>query len=148
MPCARSFSPKCYICIQRHISCKWYNFPFFPNKETHISFICSSIKEAYFLYIYIFIYIISYINQLIFFYAFPGQAPYTHRVQRHATLALLFAFYSWLAGRRDVIQAVLQVGEFTNTHTPTIFPSLFCFFCIYTQTTTHHSLSGWWRHTV
>ncbi|XP_045921713.1 uncharacterized protein LOC123981106 isoform X5 [Micropterus dolomieu] len=37
------------------------------------------------------------------------QAPYTHRVQRHATLALLFAFYSWLAGRHDVIQAVLPL---------------------------------------
>lgn len=36
MPCARSFSPKSYICIQRHISCKWYNFSFFSKqRNTH-----------------------------------------------------------------------------------------------------------------
>ena len=119
-------------------------FSFFSKqRNTHFFYMFIYKRSLFSLYIYIYIYYIIY-----FFYAFPRQAPYTHRVQRHATLALLFAFYSWLAGRRDVIQAVLQVGEFTNTHTPTIFPSLFCFFCIYTQTTTHHSLSGWWRHTV
>lgn len=63
-------------------------------------------KEAYFLF-YIYIYIV-YIS-INFFFTFPGQAPYTHLVQRHATLALLIAFYSWLAGRHDVIQAVLRL---------------------------------------
>lgn len=32
-----------------------------------------------------------------FFFLIPGEALYTHWVQRHAALALLFAFYSWLS---------------------------------------------------
>lgn len=119
MPCARSFSPKSYFCIQRHISCKWYNFFFQTKKHTFLLYVHLK-KEAYFLFTYIFIYIV-YKLVVFFFYTFPGQAPYTHRVQRHATLALLFAFYSWLAGRHDVIQTVLQLVSISaptlNTHT-------------------------------
>lgn len=55
------------------------------------------------------------VDLLLFFYTFffPGQAPYTHWVQRHATLALLFAFYSWLGWQAWCHPGSAAVGECT-----------------------------------
>jgi len=48
-----------FFCIQRHISCKLYNFCFFPNKHTFLLHV--HLKRSLFsLYIYMYIYIYIY----------------------------------------------------------------------------------------
>ena len=133
MPCARSFSPKCYICIQRHISCKWYNFSFFSKqRNTHFFYMFIYKRSLFSLYIYIFIYIISYINQLIFSTLFQGRHR-THTGYRGMPHlhCFLHSTVGWLAGVMSSRQCCSWwVYEHTHT-TPTFFPSLFCCFCFY-----------------
>lgn len=69
---------------------------FTPNKKN--TFVCQ--KEQHFLYIHK-VYIVLYI---LVFSSFPGQALYTLGTEACHT-CIAFAFYSWLAGRRHVIQA-------------------------------------------
>lgn len=95
----------------------------FVQTKKHTFFLYVHLKKKHIFCLYIFIYSVH--VSTFFLYTFPGQAPYTHLVQRHATLALLFAFYSWLAGRHDVIQAALQ------------WVSMSCLHHFLTQTTGH-----------
>lgn len=110
MPCARSFSPKSYICIQRHIFMQMVQFFFFfffqTKKHAFLLYVHLKKKLIFFLYIYLYI---VYVYQLNFFLHF-SRAGTVHTPGTEAChTCIAFAFYSWLAGRRDVIQAVLQL---------------------------------------
>lgn len=108
-------------------------FFFFPKKETHICFLYVYIKEeAYFLF---FIYICSIYISIHFFLHF-SRAGTVHTPGTEAChTCIAFAFYSWLAGRHNVIQAVLHLvsvctnSEHTHTHTG-IFSLTLWVFCV------------------
>lgn len=77
MLCARI-----YICIQTY-------FMQIVKKHAFFCFYMSSYKKKL-------IFFLSVCTCGFFSTPFLGQGPYTHQVQMHAVLALLFAFYSWL----------------------------------------------------
>lgn len=114
---------------------------FFPKKETHICFLYVYIKEeAYFLFFYI--YICSIYISIHFFLHF-SRAGTVHTPGTEAChTCIAFAFYSWLAGRHNVIQAVLHLvsvctnSEHTHTHRHFLPHSLSLL--RHTHTTIHH----------
>lgn len=97
---------------------------FSEERNTYLFSICLYQRRSLFsFFLYIYIYICSvYIYQFTFFYTFLGQAPYTHRVQRHATLALLLhSTVGWLAGIMSSRQCCIRwvSAPTLNTHTHT-----------------------------
>lgn len=82
------------------VSYRKVTFAFRNTFHANSTMFYSKQKEQHFLYIHK-VYIVLYI---LVFSSFPGQALYTLGTEACHT-CIAFAFYSWLAGRRHVIQA-------------------------------------------
>lgn len=117
-----------------HANGTTFFFFFSEERNTYLFSICLYQRRSLFsFFIHIYIYVV-YIYQFTFFYTFLGQAPYTHRVQRHATLALLLhSTVGWLAGIMSSRQCCIWwvSAPTLNTHTHTgIFSLTLWVFCV------------------
>lgn len=123
MLCARR-----YFCIQRHSHAnRTFFFFFFSSKQRNTYFFNVHLKKTSLFFslcaCVFFCVCVSVCVLLIFFSALfiPGEALYTHWVQRHAALALLFAFYSWLSW-----QAWCHLGSGTAGKCISSSPPVWC----------------------
>lgn len=122
-----------------HANGTTFFFFFSEERNTYLFSICLYQRRSlfsFFLYIYV-----VYIYQFTFFYTFLGQAPYTHRVQRHATLALLLhSTVGWLAGIMSSRQCCIWwvSAPTLNTHTHRHFLPHSLSLLRHTHTTIHH----------
>lgn len=111
-----------------HANGTTFFFFFSEERNTYLFSICLYQRRSLFSFFYI--YICSIYISIHFFLHF-SRAGTVHTPGTEAChTCIAFAFYSWLAGRHNVIQAVLHLvsvctnSEHTHTHTQAFSPSL------------------------